>query len=337
MRKPKALIWLGRDKETFFDPHDLEQLAQVANLHFIEVAGKRYTEEETIAVSKDVELVITTWTAPTYTRHVLDHCPELRFYGRVGGSLRKAIDPAAWERDIKVVTSVDAQGMLLADLTLSLMLSGLHRFSFYTRMQWGGGPMDKVIDHDLVPQRTLLGKSVGLLGFGAIARHVSSMLKPFNCRIYAYDPFIPEEKFAELGVMPTNSVEELCEQVEVLSIHAAFREETRALLSRKAIERLPAGSLVVNTSYGELIDLDALQDRLRDRTLFACMDMVTGGMPGPTDSLRYYPNCQITPSISAYSDGVLHMGSQIVNEAIRYISGKPLEHEVRKESLAFRA
>jgi phosphoglycerate dehydrogenase-like enzyme len=337
MSKPKLLIWLGRPEETFFRREDLERLRTVAEITMIEVAGQRYSEEETIRATGDSELIITTWTAPQYTEQVLKQCPNLRFYGRVGGSLNKAIDPSAWDLGVKVVTSVDAQGLLLADLTLSLMLSGLHRFSYYTRMQWGGGPLDKVIDHVRVPQRTLIEKRVGLLGFGAIAKHVTELLKPFRCQIHAYDPFMPDEVFERYGVFRADSIERLCEQVEVLSIHAAYREETRGLLSREAIGKLPVGSLVVNTSYGELIDTEALKDRLRDREIFACLDMVAGGMPGPLDSLRYYPNCQVTPSISAYSDGVLHMGRQVIDEAIRYISGQPLKHEVSKESLAFRA
>lgn len=337
MSKPKLLVWLSRPIETFFSTADVDRMQSEMELQCINMEGKQYSEEEIIQLSKDTEVIITTWLSPRYTSHVLDHCPSLRFYGRVGGTVRKAIDSSAWDRGIKVVTSVDAQGLLLADLTLSLMLSGLHRFSYYTRMQWGGGELDKVIDHHRVPQRSLIEKNVGLLGFGAIARHVTDLLKPFRCKIHAYDPFVPDDVFKNYGVTRVESVEKLCEQSEVLSVHAAYREETHGLLSREAIHRLPVGSLVVNTSFGELIDTPALEERLSEGSIFACLDMVSGGMPGPLESLRYYPNCQLTPSISAYSDGVLHMGRQVVDEAIRFISGKPLEHEVIKESLAFRA
>lgn len=334
--KGKVVVWFGRKQQYLMRQADVDRLREHAEVVLYD-AAPGLTDEETAQMTGDASAVITTWDAPYYSERVLDRCPNLRFYGRIGGSVQDVIDHGAWDRGIRVVSAVDAQGLLLADLAVSLMLSGVHRFPFFVRQQWGGAKFERVIDQERVPQLTLLEKRVALLGFGAIARHVAALLKPFGCKLSAYDPFVPDAEFERLGVERKTSVAELCRNADVVSVHAAFRESTRGLLGREAIGNLPDGSLIVNTSFGELIDLPALEERLRDGTLFACLDMVEGGMPGPLDRLRYYVNCQITPTISSYSDGVLLMGRQIVDETIRFLNNEPLQHIFTKQALGYRA
>ena len=337
MGKPKVVFWLGnRDLDLLATEADLARLKQVAEFHCLRAKTNMAANEVADAAGGAVA-VISSWGAPNYTTEVLDLCTDLKLFARIGGSLQGAIDRSAWDRGVRVVTSVDAQGFLLADLTLGLMLAGLHRFPFYVRQQWGGGPLQSRIDAERVPQRSLIGKRVGLLGFGAIGQHVARLLVPFDCEVRACDPHISDEVFAEHGVVRAEHMDVLCEWSEVLSFHAAHNVHTDKILSREALARLQPGALVVNTSYGELIDMDALSERLETGTLFACLDMVAGGMPGGLDRLRYHPNCMITPTISGHSDGIVRMGRQVIDEVIRFLQGEQLLHEVEKTRLDSRA
>ena len=330
-------MWLGsRRREQLVSDADLDRLRAVADLR-IRQAEPAMDAEEVIAATGDACVVIGTWGAPSYTAEVLAGCPSLRLFAQLGGSVRNSIDPSAWDRGVAVVTAVNAQGRLLADLTLALILAGLHRLPFYVRQQWSGAPLDPVVDDRLVPQRTLIAKPVGLLGFGSIARHLTRHLRSFDCPVATYDPYVDDEVLAGLGVSRAERVDELCARSEVLSVHAAHTGETSGLLDAAALARLPHGALVVNTSYGELIDRPALEQRLREGSLFACLDMVDGDMPSAFDALRYYPTCMITPTISGRSDGVLMMGAQIVDEVLRFLAGQPLAHAVDAAQLATRA
>ncbi|GEM_PF-6732244 len=76
-----------------------------------------------------------------------------------GSGLLKGCDRhfRLWQRGIRVSSTIDAQRRLVADLTPALILSGLHRIPYYVRQQLGGGPMNQMIDAQLVPQRCLIG------------------------------------------------------------------------------------------------------------------------------------------------------------------------------------
>lgn len=339
MKKPQVVFFLGmRTRDSVLADEDLRRLQKIARVRLVSNPAKRkLSQEEVVSICRDTPVVVTTWGGPPLTRKVLDGCPALKLFARLGGSLRGNIDTAAWQRGIRVVTAADAQGRIIADLTVSLILAGLHRFPFYVRQQSGPGALHDVIDAKRVPQRSLIGKRVGLVGVGAVSRHVVQLLQPFACSIAAFDPYVKAAAFASLGIRRMTRLAELCAWSEVLSVHAALTPETRGMINRTAIRRLPVGALLVNTSFGELIDQRALAERLRRRDLFACLDMVEGGMPGPRDPLRHEPHCMITPTISFYSDGVRLMGRQIVDELVRFLCGKPLKHEVWQNTLKTRA
>ena len=94
---------------------------------------------------------------------------------------------------------------------------------------------------------------------------------------------------------------------------------------------------MVNTSYGELVDLTALEERLSEGSLFTCLDKVTGGMPVGLDRMRYFSNCLVTETVSGHSDGIVLLGQQAAEEVLRHFAGEPLQNEVTLERLENRA
>lgn len=197
--------------------------------------------------------------------------------------------------------------------------------------------MNPMIHAEQVPQRCLIGKAVGLFRFGAIDQHVARLLEPFGCVVKACDPYVEERVFEELGVARVPDMLTLCRNSDVVSLNAAHRDETGRVLNREAISLLRPGALVVNTSYGELVDLSALEERLSEGSLFTCLDMVTGGMPVGLDRLRYFPNCLGTATVSGHSDGIVLLGQQAAEEVLRHFAGEPLQNEVTLERLESRA
>ena len=109
-------------------------------------AERDVSDESVCDDSRNPVAVISSWGAPIYSAEILDGCPDLSMSVRIGGSVKGVIDTSAWDRGIQVSSTVDAQGLLVADLTLGLILSGLHRFPYYVRQQLGGGPLDPMID-----------------------------------------------------------------------------------------------------------------------------------------------------------------------------------------------
>lgn len=107
------------------------------------------------------------------------------------------------------------------------------------------------------PKRRLSNQVLGLVGFGNIARQTAAYLKAFGFKMIAYDPFVLEKKFAELGVKSV-SMEELCRESDYISIHIPLNEQTFHLINEEKIQTMKDGVVIVNTSRGAIICEEAL-------------------------------------------------------------------------------
>ncbi|MEK7412042.1 MAG: NAD(P)-dependent oxidoreductase [Planctomycetota bacterium] len=338
----RIVLWIGagRPRADYVSDVDLRRLENLGDVRIIETRGRKFTEEDVVRESRGVHAVISTWGSPTYKDDVLAACPDLRFFGRVGGSVRGYIGDSAWARGIAVVTAVDAQALGMAEQTLANMLAVLHRLPHHVLRQAG----NEVLTHDDhnqgLPHAMLLERRVGLIGFGAIARHAARMLAVFRARVSAYDPFVSDAVLAEYGVTRAMSVEALCADADVVSVHAARIPETRGILSRTAIAKLRPGAAVINTAFGDLMDLTAIEERVADGSLYLAvdnLDLLGEENRDKVARIRRSPCCLITPATFPNTDGVALMGRQVVGELEHLVRGEPLVHAIRREALATRA
>ncbi|MEX0885833.1 MAG: NAD(P)-dependent oxidoreductase [Phycisphaeraceae bacterium] len=339
----RTLMWVGcgRPRSDFIRDADFVRLKQLGSVRCIETAARGFTPQDVVHESRGAQAIITTWGTPAYPDDVLAQCQDLAFFGCVGGSVRGRIGATAWQRGIHVVTAVQAQGIGMAEQTLTLMLALLHRLPRHILTQ----AADVTLEHDGANRRglnhrELLGCRVGLIGFGSIAQHLVRMLGPFDAQITAFDPYLPDDVFNARGVQRVDSVEALCAQADVVSIHAARLPETRGILSRAAIGRLRPGAAVINTAFADLMDLDAITERVQADTLHVAMDnldVLGEANHSKIASLRHCPNCLITPVTFPSTDGVARMGRLVIDELERFARGQPLEHAVADQVLATRA
>ncbi len=118
----------------------------------------------------------------------------------------------------------------------------------------------EVADHALA---LALSLTFGIVGLGRIGTAAALRAKAFQFRVVAYDPYMPNGTELGVGVERVRSLEALMEQTDTLSIHAPLTPETRGMISRAMLERLPKGGVVVNTARGPIVDVDALADLLK--------------------------------------------------------------------------
>lgn len=338
--KPQVLCWIGRghDPSYFFAAEDVARLESMAEVRFLLVQGKTFTEEQIVRETASATAAITTWDTVVYSDTVLAGSPGLQFLGRFGGSIRGLIGECAWEQGIKVVTTVDAMGRMIAELTVAMMLAGLYRLPRHYELQQADA--DLFLDAGAgFGQRSPYGKVVGLVGFGTIGRYVARMLAPFGCVLQAYDPYVPREDFSACNVTPVDSLHELAAHADILSLHAPHLPQTRGMINRSVLAQLKTGALLVNTAWAELVDMEALAERVLAGQLVACLDNVDlmyGAGPSLLRSLRHSPDCLATTIIGMHDDCLKLMGRQLVDELLRYLRGEPLQYEVRQETLESR-
>ncbi|MSP00340.1 MAG: C-terminal binding protein [Acetobacteraceae bacterium] len=197
------------------------------------------------------------------TEQDLARFPKLRFVCRMGVGY-DGIDRVACSRRQIVVLNVPDYGTTeVADHAMSLALALRRGLFLHLEAQRDDPPAPwRYIDDALVKRSGV--QTFGIVGMGRIATAVALRAKAFNFRVMFYDPHLPNGVELGLGILRARTLEGLLSQTDTLSIHAPLTAETRFMLGMKELSQLPKGAVVVNTSRGPIVDIDALAVLLKN-------------------------------------------------------------------------
>jgi D-3-phosphoglycerate dehydrogenase len=170
-----------------------------------------------------------------------------------------------------------------------------------------------------VPQEgihRLAGRRLALVGVGRIGRRVADRARAFGYEVVAYDPYV------EGGA---GSVEEAVSGADAVSLHAPLTDETRHVVDDALLDAMERRPVLVNTSRGGLVDLDAVTRALDDGRLSGVALDVTEPEPLPADHpLRRHPRAIVTPHMSFYSaEAQAELQRRAVEEVVRALTGEP--------------
>lgn len=231
------------------------------------------------------------------TAELLDGCPELKVVGRLGVGLERIDLEACKARGVEVCPARGANAVSVAEHVIATMLM-LFRGAYTAtdRVLAGEWPRNVLIG------REAAGATMGLVGFGDIARHVGWRASALGMEVVACDPFVhPEDPaWRELGAQSA-ALEELLAVSDVVSIHVPFTDETRNLIDDAAVRRMKPDAVLINTARGGIVDEAALASALREGRLGgAALDVfaVEPVTPESGHALRDVPNLILTPHIA---------------------------------------
>ena len=175
----------------------------------------------------------------------------------------------------------------------------------------------------LPPLFPLTGRTLGLIGFGRIARSVVPRAKGFGLKVVAFDPNVPPRTCEELGVEPV-SFDCLLANSDFISIHAAFTPAARHLLGAEHFKKMKPTAYLINCARGDFIDEAALVDALaRGSIAGAALDVVQGENVGSGHPLLKFENVIITPHVAYYSeDSKLKLARRPYDEIARLVNGQ---------------
>lgn len=164
-------------------------------------------------------------------------------------------------------------------------------------------------------------QTLGFFAFGRKARVAASKADTFGFDVVAHDPYLSEEEVRDAGAEPV-SFDELVERSDILSLNAPLTPETEARFDASVFDRMPEGSVLINTARGRLVDEAALIDALDDGPLSgAGLDVLATEPPEPDNPLLHHPDTIVTPHAAWYSPGAVEQvrrrGSEIAAAAYR--------------------
>lgn len=315
----------GDIKDTFIPPDVAEKLESLGTVVWNE-SWEHWNGEQLKAMLAGVDVCITGWSDACFDENVLQGADSLKLVAHTGGAVATYTSEEFFERGLTIVSGNRLYAESVAEGTVAYILSALRDIPYYDgEMQAGRWRTE----HS--PNEGLLDQSVGLVGFGMVARFLVEMLRPFRVHVSAYDPHVGDDVFASLGVERA-SLEDVVSKPKIVSVHAARTSGTNRLITRELLRTVRDGALFVNTARGSIIDEEALADELAAGRFKAVLD-VYEEEPLPAGSrLRGLKNAILIPHMAGPTVDRRRMVTLALIEEIRsFFEGRPLKHKIEKE------
>ncbi|MFH1625854.1 MAG: C-terminal binding protein [Pseudomonadota bacterium] len=284
---------------------DYQQMIKNEGLDVEVVKKLCMSEEEIIATARDADALIGVGTFQPFSRKVIEQLTKCRFIQSMGIGYDKLDVRAATEHGILAANVPDYCLEEVSDHTMALILACTRRIVKLNDTVRAGGwkqEPDPDIQKEVWPKMSRLkGQTLGLLGFGRIPRTLVPKAKGFGMRIIAYDPYVPDRLFEELGVERVE-VDRLLKESDVVSIHSALTAETQHLLGLNELKKMKPTATLVNTARGGIVDGQALHTALKEGIISAAGVDVSEPEPiKPDDPLLTLDNFIVTAHSAHFS------------------------------------
>ncbi len=256
--------------------------------------GPRLTsEDKTIEFLRGAEAAIIAFEP--ITDRVLSALPALKVLSKFAAGCESIDFKALEKHKIRFGYTFGVNKLSVAELTVAFMVSGLRLVNTQNLLMREGTRPGWIIG------RLLTNRTVGIHGCGNIGKEVVRLLKPYHCRVLACDIKDYSDFYRANDVTPV-SFEQLLAESEVLTLHLPKTSKTRGLYSREVLGKLRPDALLVNTCRGEIVDEDALAERLEAGKLSAACFDVFAIEPATNDRLLRHPRMLATPHIGAATE-----------------------------------
>ena len=277
------------------DPRTQSEILEAAGVEVQVLEGK--TEEAVIEAVKGADGLIVDSVTPV-TARVLGASETLDVVGRAGIGVDNVDLDAATEAGITVVHVPDYCLDEVSTHALSLLLACVRNVPLHDR-RVKSGTWDW---QEGAPLRRIRGRTLGLAGFGGIARRLASKLRAFGLEVVAYDPYVKATEMDHFGVEKVG-FEELLDRLDYLSIHVPLYDVSEGMFSTEEFERMSDDAVVINTARGPVVDQRALQEALEAGEISrAGLDVLESEPPDPDDSLLAREDVVVSPHTAWYSE-----------------------------------
>ncbi len=292
-----------------------QALDLLAGYHVV-YAGKAPTEEDLVALAKQHDPVAIIVRYGKVGAAVMDAAPSLKVISKHGSGTDTIDKVAAKARGIEVVAAVGANAAAVAEQALALLLACAKSVvELDARMH--AGHWDKATHKSL----ELGGRTVGLVGLGAIGLRFAKMADALGMRVIGFDPFaknLPD-------YVQSVPLDAIWRESDAISLHCPLTDENRGMLNAAMLAQCKRGVIVVNTARGGLIDEAALLEAVRSRQVMAAgLDSFAVEPMAPGHPFQGEPHFVLSPHIGGVtSDAYVNMGVGAARNLLAVLQSVP--------------
>lgn len=284
--------------------------------------------DELLACINDYDAIIIR-SAVQINEELLSRAPRLKAVGRAGNGVDNIDIESATRHGVVVVNSPEANSISATEHTIGLLLASCRNIpqanAFLQSGKWGRQQFEGV---------ELFNKTVGIIGLGRIGSLVAARLQAFGMRVIAYDPYIAPERFQKCGVERMESLAELLQAADFITVHTPKTEETFDMIGKEELKLVKPGVRVVNCARGGIFNEKALYDALRAGTVASAGLDVFETEPSYGNPLFSLPNVVSTPHTGATTvEAQNNVGISVAQSVLGVLRGELVPGAVNLPSL----
>ncbi|MCK9613769.1 MAG: NAD(P)-dependent oxidoreductase [Bacteroidales bacterium] len=279
---------------------------------FETVLLEKYTDKvELIGAVGDVDAMII--RSDKATAEVIAAAKNLKIIVRAGAGYDNIDLAAASERKIVAMNTPGQNSNAVAELAAGMMV-------FMARSQFKGGPGSE-----------LKGKKLGLHAYGYVPKMLAGIVKGFGIDVYAFDPFIPEEKITHDGVKVVKDLNELYSTCQYVSLHIPANDKTKKSINYELMSKMPKGATLINTARKEVICEDSLKRILEERPDFKYVSDIAPDCHAEING-KYENRYYATPKKQGAetSEANINAGLAAANQIVAYLKHGDTGFQVNK-------
>ena len=302
------------------------EYAATKGLEYVWTPMDPFTNEKAIAALKgaDAGIIDVEPYDKTIFQEINDTIKILVRYG-VGFDAVNLKD--ATEAGIAISRTTAANAEAVAEMALT-MIMGAKRFMNHNRKIVNSGKWERLIGSEM------LGKTLGILGFGAIGSKVAKLFSGFDCKVLVYDPYLPES-VAQSANVKLVGLDEIFRESDAITVHVPYTKENHHIVNAERIAMMKETAVIVCTARGNLVDEEALAAALREHKILGAGLDVFAQEPLPTNSpLIGLDNIILAPHNSAQTrEALWNMYKKAIDVAAAYLNGEDLGRDLLNPDL----
>jgi D-3-phosphoglycerate dehydrogenase len=307
-------------------PEAAAHLGERCEVHVL--PGAYPAEDMLIAACANADAILA--RLGTVTRRVIEAAPRLRVIARHGVGVDAVDLEAATVRGIVVTTTGAINAAAVAEYTFALLLALARKVvPADAGMRRGAWSRDPLVGMELD------GKTLGIVGLGAIGQRVARQALGFGMRVIAHDPNVPTPPDAGIRMV---SLVELLASADIVTLHTRFTPGTAKLIDAATLAAMRPNALLVNTARGELVDEAALTAALRNGGLAgAALDTFAEEPLSAESPLRAMPNVVLSPHVAGQTaEAVVKVGLAAADAILDELAGRRPAHVYNPEAYVAR-
>lgn len=256
-------------------------------------------------------------SATKVTAEMIDAGTQLKVIGRAGTGVDNVDLDAATRRGIVVVNAPESNSLSAAEHTIALILAQARNVApAHARLVEGAWERSKFGGIEVT------GKTLGVVGLGRIGRLVAERAAGLRMNVIAYDPFIGESRFREMGIERAETLEDLYGVSDFVTLHMPATPETRGMINAESLAQMKPGSRLINVARGDLVDVDALAEAVSSGHLAGAAVDVFVGEPVTESPLFGLTGVTVTPHLGASTvEAQDRAGTDVAEQVVAALTG----------------